>query len=41
MNEIIENAPCILPYMNLNMSVFYVRFLTARNSLNPEELFVD
>ena len=28
-------------YMNLNVSVFYVRFLTVRNSLNPKKLFGD
>ena len=29
------------PYMNLNVSVFYVRFLTVRNSSNPKKLFGD
>ena len=29
------------PYMNLKVSVFYVRFLTVRNSLNPKKLFRD
>ena len=29
------------PYMNLKVSVFYVRFLTVSNSLNPKKLFRD
>ena len=29
------------PYMNLKVSVFYVRFLTVHNSLNPKKLFGD
>ena len=28
-------------YMNLKVSVFYVRFLTARNSINSKKLFRD
>ena len=29
------------PYMHLQVSVFYVRFLTVRNSLYPKKLFRD
>ena len=29
------------PYMNLKVSVFYVRFLTVHNSFNPKILFRD
>ena len=29
------------PFMNLIVSVFYVRFLTVHNSLNPKKLFGD
>ena len=29
------------PYRNLKVSVFYVRFLTVRNSFDPEKLFRD
>ena len=29
------------PFMNLIVSVFYVRFLTVHNSLNPKKLFRD
>ena len=29
------------PYMNLKVSVFYVRYLAVRNSLYPKNLFRD